>query len=135
MNEHACWVSHPAEWQSLLGNWEREYPGRLTLHGWRQLGGEWVRGLTLGDDGMERPVRLLVAVPHAHEPAPSAAIVDFVYQVLTGRHRDGSAGGPDAPGLLDRCLLTLLPDTNSQGRARSPRRVWDGEGDNDEFLK
>src|SRR3712207_7430962 len=37
--------------------------------------------------------------------------------------------------LLDRCLLTLLADTNPQGRARSPRPVWDGEVDNEEFLK
>lgn len=127
-------MSHPNEWQPLLDAWAAEYPDRVVLHAWPQYGGEQVRGLTLGDDGRERPVRLLVAVPHAHEPAPTAAILNLAAGLLTGRRLDGS---PDAAaaGILGRCLLTLLPDTNSQGRARSPRRVWDGELDNDAFLK
>ena len=52
MNVERCWVSHPQEWQPKLEQWAREFPGRLTLHGWPQFhaegaGGEWVRGLTL----------------------------------------------------------------------------------------
>src|SRR5438876_2240004 len=95
MNVESCWVSHPQEWQPKLEQWAREFPGRLTLHGWPQFhaegaGSEWVRGLTLGDDGRERRLRLLVAVPHAHEPAPTAAILNLASQLLTGRHWDGS---------------------------------------------
>lgn len=131
----ALWVSHPREWQPLLDRWSQERPGRLSLHAWPQYGGQQVRGLTLGDDGRERPVRLLAAVPHAHEPAPTAALVDAAAQLLTGRRLDGSPAVLDGERILDRCLITILPDTNSQGRARSPRRVWNGELDNDEFLK
>jgi hypothetical protein len=129
------WYSHPQEWQPLLDRWEREFAGRLKLHSWPQHGGQSVRGVTLGDDGAEKPVRLLAAVPHAHEPAPTAALVDATFQLLTGRHSDGSPAVLDGDRILSRCLLTLLPDTNSQGRARSPRRVWDGALDNEEFLK
>jgi len=131
----AGWVSHPEEWQPLLDRWAEEFGTRVALHAWPQIGGQQVRGLTLGDDGRERPVRLLAAVPHAHEPAPTAALVNLAAELLTGKRLDGSPTDLDRAAVLDRCLLTLLPDTNSQGRARSPRRVWDGELDNDEFLK
>jgi hypothetical protein len=93
-----------------------------------------VRGLTLGDDGRERPVRLLAAVPHAHEPAPTAALVNAAAELLTGRRTFGSGAGLDGERVLERCLITFLPDTNTQGRARSPRRAWDGELENEEFL-
>lgn len=140
MNARQCWVSHPAEWQPALDRWQREYPDPIKLHEWAQFapGGapaERVRGLTLGDDGRERPIRLLVAVPHAHEPAPTAAIVDLAAQLITGQQWDGTPAEVKREEILRQCLLTLLPDTNSQGRARSPRRVWNGEVDNDEFLK
>jgi hypothetical protein len=135
MNAAACWVSHPHEWQPLLDRWQREHPDRTRLHAWEQLGGAKVRGLTLGDDGRDRPVRVVVAVPHAHEPAPTAAIVNLASALLTGKLLDGSRADAGLRDLTDRCLLTLLPDTNSQGRARSPRRVWEGDLDNEEFLK
>jgi hypothetical protein len=145
MKIEQCWISHPQEWQPKLEQWAREFPGRLSLHAWPQFcphgaAGQQVTGLTLGDDGRERPIRLLVAVPHAHEPAPTAAVMDLASQLLTGRRADGTAAGTQEPnsglsGWLEHGLLTLLPDTNSQGRARSPRRVWDGEVDNEEFLK
>lgn len=129
------WCSHPQEWQPLLDEWQVQYAGHepLTFHSWPQMGGEVVRGLTLGT--ADRPVRLLIAVPHAHEPAPTAAIVDLASQIITGQHRDGTPASLDGARILDRCLLTLVPDSNNQGRARSPERVWDGAVDNDTFLK
>jgi hypothetical protein len=134
------WYSHPEEWQPLLDQWQRLYPGCAQLHEWTQLGGQKVRGLTLGDDGRPRPVRLLVAVPHAHEPAPTAAIITLAATLLRELRWDiqypgSQQGGRSSQALLGRCLITLLPDTNSQGRSRSPRRCWDGELDNEAFLK
>jgi hypothetical protein len=134
------WYSHPGEWHPLLDDWSRMYPGCVRLHEWEQVGGQKVRGLTLGDDGQPRPVRLLVTVPHAHEPAPTAAIVNLAGELLREWRWDiqypgSQAGGRFSFGLLRKLLITLLPDTNSQGRARSPRRGWDGELDNEEFLK
>ncbi len=135
MNPEDCWFSHPDEWHPLLERWAQQFPDRVRLHAFPQFGGQVVRGLTLGDAGAERPVRLLAAVPHAHEPAPTAALVDLAFQLLTGAHADGARAALDSERILGHCLLTLLPDTNSQGRARSPSRVWNGAVDNDEFLK
>lgn len=138
--EPETWYSHPHEWQPLLDEWHRVYPGCLQLHEWTQYGGQKIRGLTLGDDRRPRPVRLLVAVPHAHEPAPTAAIVNMVASLLREWRWDIQYPGSNQPGrfshdVLGRCLVTFLPDTNSQGRARSPHRCWDGELDNEVFLK
>src|SRR5438132_474681 len=89
MNERACWVSHPEEWQPLLDEWARQHPDRVTLHDWPQYGGAVVRGLTIAATEPARlPFRLLVTVPHAHEPACTAACVDLAYQLLAGRRRD-----------------------------------------------
>lgn len=128
------WCSHPHEWQPLLDEWAgREADVPLTLHAWPQMGGQSVRGLTVG--AAERPVRLLLAVPHAHEPAPTAALVELACRLVTGAGLDGEPAALDVPALLQRCLVTIIPDSNSQGRARSPERVWDGAADNDTFLK
>jgi hypothetical protein len=61
--------------------------------------------------------------------------VDLAAQLVTGRHWDGTPADTGLEWVWDEVLLTLLPDTNSQGRARSPRRVWDGELENESFLK
>lgn len=135
MGARERWVSHPHEWQPLLDRWAMDHPGRFRLHAWTQLGGQQVRGLTLGDMGAEKAVRILVTVPHAHEPASTAAIVDLASQLVLGQRLDGAPPMIEAGRLLERCLLTLIPDTNSQGRSRSARRVWDGELKNDEFYK
>ncbi|MCX7826782.1 MAG: hypothetical protein N2689_14675, partial [Verrucomicrobiae bacterium] len=104
-----------------MERWKQDYPDLVTLHGWPQWGGQKVRGITIvAPNPAQKPFRLLVAVPHAHEPAPTAACVDFACQLLTGKHRDGSPATDVAAigreKILSRALITLLPDTNSQGR-------------------
>ena len=130
----ACWLSQPDEWSPLFARWADQHGAHARLHEWEQWGGRRVTGLTLGDDGKGRPVRILIAVPHAHEPAPTAALVNLASRLLNGCHIDGAPSPTLGPNLLERALITLLPDTNPQGRARAVRRVWDGELDNEAFL-
>ena len=140
MDVNACWRSHPHEWQPLFADLRAKYPDLTALHVWPQMGGERVVGLTLGaqargEAGRCRS-RILIAVPHAHEPACTAAAVDFVHQVLTGASLDGSPTAFDRERILRESVITVLPDTNTQGRVRSPERCWDGtKYDNDAFLK
>jgi hypothetical protein len=140
MNPEACWSSHPQEWQPLLQHWKNDHPDLVTLHEWRQFGGGFVRAVTITrPTPTEKKFRLIVTVPHAHEPGPTAATVDFACQLLTGKHRDGTPAtdvtAAERELVLSRALLTLIPDTNPQGRARAPERCWDGKHDNDFFLK
>ncbi len=138
-----CWVSHPGEWQPLFTLWQQRFPRQTRLHMWRQYGGAQVVGLTIGAPaavaGEQLPAgapRLLLATPHAHEPANTAAQVDVLSQLLQGCHLDGSAAELAPPADESGWLITFLPDTNSQGRLRSPVRCWDGSlYENDAFYK
>lgn len=134
-----CWRSHPEEWQPMVDEWCKFYERLARKHSWVQYGGIRVYGLTITDDHancFEKRLRLLVTVPHAHEPAGTAACIDFACQLLSGHHLDGTESKLPIDEILSRALITLLPDTNSQGRARSPERCWDGSKyDNDTFLK
>jgi hypothetical protein len=136
---NACWRSHPEEWQPIVDEWSKLFRVSLQKHSWVQYGGCRVEGLTVTDridEGNEKEVRLLVTVPHAHEPAGTAVCVDFACQLLTGHHLDGSESKLPISEILERALITLLPDTNSQGRAKSPVKCWDGtKFDNESFLK
>ncbi len=130
MDEARCWVSHPVEWQPLFRRWHEQFPERTRLHAWAQIGGQQVLALTIGaavDAAGSLPgFRMVAAVPHAHEPAPTAAAVDVASQLLCGTHLDGSPTALPVDGILSTTLVTLLPDTNPQGRSRSPVRCWDG---------
>lgn len=137
MDAARCWLGQPEQWQPLFHQWHREFPGQTRLHAWPQIGGQHVVGMTIGPaTGAVPGFRLLVAVPHAHEPAPTAASVDVASQLLCGVHLDGTPTDLPAREILGSALVTLLPDCNPQGRSRSPVRCWDGTTcDNEMFWK
>lgn len=73
-------------------------------------------------------------VPHAHEPAGTAAIMDTIEQLLTGRGLDGRPASFDDAAARERLVLTFNPDANPGGRAWSPVVWWDGTRySNEEF--
>jgi len=127
------WMSLPHEWQPLFERWAEDPKNRLALHSWPQYGGQKVVGLTWGRS--DAPVRLMAAVPHAHEPAGTAVMVNLASQLIAGRHLDGEPTELPIEEIRVKCLITLLPDTNSQGRAKRSERCWDGAHDDDTFLK
>ena len=133
MDPERCWVSHPQEWQPLFRRFCAALPGRVRLSAWGQRGGQEVLALTIGDPD-RAPFRLLAAVPHGHEPAPTAAAVDVAAQLLTGAHLDGTPADLPVGDILAGALVTLVPDANPQGRARSPVRCWDGTAEDNEAL-
>lgn len=131
------WVSYPGDWQPFFERWVEEYPERCKLAETRQLGEHRLLALTICRGGPPHQFehRLLVAVPHAHEPAGTAASVDLASELLRGRHLNGEPSDLARDEVLTNLLLTVIPDGNPQGRARSPEPVWDGKRDNEEFLK
>jgi len=131
-----CWVSHPHEWQPLVEEWHSRRPSETEIAVWEQLGGERLMALTILPIRREPSVRLLVAVPHAHEPAPTAACVNAAAQLLFGAYLDGTPTALPLDRIREHVLVTFVPDSNPQGRARSPERCWDGTfADNETFWK
>ncbi len=131
-----CWVSHPNEWQPIVLQWLRaDVKGfSMRIRNWLQKTGESLLAVTVGNTDAE--TRLLITVPHAHEPAGTAACVDTLCQIVTGFHLNGTKADLPIDKIRRNLLVTFLPDSNPQGRSRSPERAWDGSKyDNDEFLK
>jgi hypothetical protein len=97
---------------------------KVKLREWRQWTGHQVLAISVGNPDAD--ARLLVTVPHAHEPAGTAACVDVLCQLITGTHLDGTKADLPVETINQRLFITFVPDSNPQGRSRSPERVWDG---------
>ncbi|MBM3214079.1 hypothetical protein FJZ36_04110 [Candidatus Poribacteria bacterium] len=135
MDIERCWVSHPDEWQPLFRELHAAFRSRTALDAFEQFGGGQLLALTLLP-AQEPAFRLLVMVPHGHEPAPTAAIVNAASQLLRGSFLDETPTSLPVNAILEQSLLTFVPDSNPQGRARSPYRCWDGTAcDNETFWK
>jgi len=131
------WPAYPHQVDALVRAWQHDHPDRLRAEGLTQYTGHRVHALTVTDwsSGAEGKRGLICAVPHAHEPAATVGIMDFLSELLTGKHLDRSESDLNARALLSRCLITFIPDANPGGRARSPEAFWDGIAHgNYEFL-
>ncbi|MCS7192760.1 MAG: hypothetical protein NZ937_07255 [Armatimonadetes bacterium] len=136
MDAKKCWVSYPSEWQPMVQHWAlMDIKGfSVRLREWKQLGSEKVIAITVGNP--DAKTRLLITVPHAHEPAGTSACLNALCQIITGTYLDGTLTDLPIDKIRQKLLVTFIPDSNPQGRSRSPERVWDGSKyDNDAFLK
>ncbi len=131
-----AWISHPDEVDDLIGEWAAAYPGLLRAEHKMQFAGRPVWALSVTDNSIpdEGKRKAMVFKPHAHEPAPIAAQMNVISQLLTGQTIDGHPSEFDNQRVLRECLLVFMPDANPEGTARAPVEAWDGsEYTNDEF--
>ena len=129
-------ISHPDDVEAQVAAWQREYPGLLEVEAIFQYGGRPVYALTVTDKRVppEQKRKMMVFKPHAHEPAPIAAQMNIISQLLTGNSLDGTPTSLDRERILGQTLLTFMPDANPDGTARAPVRAWDGsQYTNEEF--
>lgn len=115
---------HPDEEDALVTRWAKDHPDLIEVHSVDSFAGRkvWLIALGSGSTRRERPAYLF-AVPHAHEPAGSAAIFEAIGDLLGRRET------------LEKVTLLFVPDANPVGRARAPVRAWDGTyRDNRGFL-
>jgi hypothetical protein len=130
------WIVMPDEVDAQVARWHREHSEFLEIDCVTQYVGRKAYALTVTDKRVpaERRRKHLFAVPHAHEPAATAACTNFVHQLLAGRNLDGSPSRLDRDAILRGTILTFIADANPGGRARAPVRFWDGSRyTNDEF--
>ncbi|MEN6493419.1 MAG: M14 family zinc carboxypeptidase [Thermoguttaceae bacterium] len=136
--EFKGWLSQPAQVEPKLLAWAAKYPDLVTLETEKTQGGHTAYAITVTnrkiDDAKKR--KLLVGQPHAHEPASTAGMMDFLSELLDGTHADGRTTDLDRRPILDGYVLSFIPLGNPDGRARAPVACWDGtKYTNDEFLK
>lgn len=131
------WLAKPAQTGPKILAWAEKYPGLVKLDSLETLDGHAAYAVTVTDPQAAGEKRsILFSQPHAHEPAATAGMMDFLSQLLDGQRLDGRPTDLDREKILSRLLLTFIPDGNPDGRARAPEDWWDGRKyENEEFLK
>jgi len=88
------WIVRPQGVEAKLREYRNRFPGLVELDFERQYVGLKLYAITITDKARSstRKRKVLAIVPHAHEPAGTAACMDFANELLTGKHLDGSAG-------------------------------------------
>jgi len=131
------WIAKPEEVKAKVSDWVQRYPDFLFVEMLTQFTGHKVYALTVTDKSVkdESKVRVIFAVPHAHEPAGTAACINVINQLLTGGDLEGRPTDIDRSVALNKLILSFIPDANPYGRAKSPEKWWDGtKCTNEEFL-
>jgi hypothetical protein len=122
------WLAVPRRVEPKVLEWQEKCPDKLDVRYTTQYTGHRIYALTVTHkevpEGRKR--KLLTTVSHGHEPAGTAAIMDFISQLLTGQHLGGEETDLEANTILNETLLTFIPMGNPDGRSRAPVDCWDG---------
>ena len=132
----SAWISRPDEVNAKVAQWSETCHDSLLVESKQQFAGYPVWALTVTDRSVEDAGKRkgMFFKPHAHEPAPIAAQMNVINQLLTGETLDGKPSEFDNERVLRECLLVFMPDANPEGTARAPVQAWDGsEYTNEEF--
>jgi len=124
----AFWLVRPEQTEPKIRQWAAKHPKLVSLEEQQTYTGRKAYAVTVTDPQVDDKgkKKLLFSQPHAHEPASTAAMMDFLSQVLDGVHVDGQKSALAYENLLQKVVLTFIPDGNPDGRARAPEDWWDG---------
>ncbi|HOS94625.1 MAG TPA: recombinase family protein, partial [Armatimonadota bacterium] len=84
------WIAMPAQVETCVLGWAHEYPAHVSVTTLSQFDGHTVYAVTVTGPSAGGSVKpgLLCAVPHAHEPAGTAACMSVLCQLITGQTLD-----------------------------------------------
>ena len=131
------WIAYPHQVDAKVAEWQARFPDYLEVSFLHQYTRHKVYALTVTDHRTPPAGKRkhLFFVPHAHEPAGTVACMNFISQLLTGKHLDGCPSTLVREPILEKTVLTFMPDGNPDGRARSPEPYWEGQHfNNTEFM-
>jgi hypothetical protein len=121
-------LSKPAQLEAKLQEWAAHSAAKIQVEYETAYSGHKVYAITISDFVVanEDKAKLYIAQPHAHEPATTAAMIDVIEQLLTGKDLAGNPSKLDVEKVLANTLLTFNPIGNPEGTERSPYDYWDG---------
>ncbi len=131
------WVCYPHQVDAKVAEWRERFPNLLEAEAMEQYTRHKVWALTVTDRSVptEAKRKHLFFVPHAHEPAGTVGCMNAVCQLLTGKHLDGCPSTLMRDLVLQKTVLTFIPDGNPDGRSRAPEPYWEGQRyNNTEFT-
>jgi len=137
MNYLEHWLARPYQVDHQVQLWQKDHADLIDVDFVEQYVGLKAYAITITNFCIpsDKKAKLLFSVPHAHEPAGTVACMNVINQLLTGQNLDGTKSDiPDIADVLDKCVLSFIPDANPDGRSRAPVDYWDGtKYTNDEF--
>lgn len=126
-HDDATWLVMPDQVDGQLHEWRAQYPDRFQLVSEDSPSGYAVHAVQAGPPPDTAVPEVLIVQPHGHEPAATAAIMELLSELITGRHLDGSLATLPHAAMLDRCRFMINPLGNPDGRRRMPARCWTNE--------
>jgi hypothetical protein len=120
------WLYKPVAVSPVIAGWHREFPGIVRIDEAKQFTGDAVYAITVTGEGENPKKNFLLAVPHAHEPAGTAAAMNFLNEIITGKDLSGGTTQLPRKEILKKIRLTFIPLANPYGAKRSPVNWWDG---------
>jgi len=131
------WIVRPKGVEAKVEEWVNARSNLVKVEYTTQYTGHRVLAITISKPGqLEKKRKMLAVVPHAHEPAGTAAIMNYINKLLTGYGLNGEKAEIDTEKILSNTLLTFIPIGNPDGRDRSPEEYWDGTRyTNEEFWR
>jgi hypothetical protein len=132
------WLVMPDEVGPKILEWQERHPQLVHVDHVEQFCGRKTYAVSVSDRSVPDAGKKkhIFSQPHAHEPAPTAACMNVINQLLEGRDLDGNPTEWDVDAVLTKTVLSFIPDGNPDGRARSPEPYWDGsKWTNEDFWK
>ncbi len=122
------WVIHPDHIEKKVQQWQKDYTELLDIHTAKQFTGEKVFALTITDPSVhaEQKKAAVFLNVHTMEYGACAGITNFASMLLTGKDLRGESAPFDAGDFRRKFIVTLIPDSNPQGKLRIPYAVTDG---------
>jgi hypothetical protein len=135
------WLVHPDHITIKVEEWEETFGRFLAVHRARQFTGETLYALTITDPDIpaDRKKKAAFLNVHTMEYGACAGIMNFAHSLLTGRDLQTNPASFPAEELRKKFIITLIPDSNPQGKLRLPFSITDGSqfdnSDNDTVHK
>src|SRR5690349_7843407 len=108
------WLVMPQQVHRQVAAWQADPRAHthLSVRHVTQYSGELVYALTVTEPAPPRQAKRAVwlCVPHAHEPAGTAALMNVLHQLLTGQDLHGQPCTHDRQRILRHVLVTCNPD-------------------------
>ncbi len=122
------WLVHPDHIARKVEQWEKDFGSFLKVHRARQFTGETIFALTITDPDVPADRKKLAAFLNVHtmEYGACAGIMNFACMLLTGRDLLNRGVPFDAQEFRKQLIVTLIPDSNPQGKLRLPFAFTDG---------
>lgn len=129
------WLGKPDEINPKILKWEKQFPDIVTVDTEKQFSDDPVYAITVTAPTSSKKKNFMVTVPHAHEPAGTAASMNYLNEIITGTNLEGIPTKLPRKEILDKLRLTFIPMANPYGIKKSPVDWWDGSKySNEEFA-